>query len=268
MALADAAVSTQGKEEGYGGVAVEGPVLVMMSKRLRALRKKVSRITQIEESKASGKRINKEQEEVLKSKPSVMTLIDEYERLRGPLTVSVQEELAEQERSRQLSVKQTEEDAARAAAGRQPAGEVVEETKAVDSGNLQGSSGAGEGSGVEKLVQLLYFGSLFDLQSAPTNGFPGENADAAVTGARPFMLSLWAKSQERGSCLSHVSDPPLSAIDLDALTTLSRYIAGRSGSGTNHKEALHVCVGHAEKWLDRSEEEIGGTQLTCEHLLL
>ncbi|MCL7040458.1 hypothetical protein MKW94_023707 [Papaver nudicaule] len=71
----------------------DGPVLNLMNKRLRALRKKYNRIIQMEEALSQGKTLNKEQEEVLRSKPGVVILIDEYEKLRQPLSVAVQEEI-------------------------------------------------------------------------------------------------------------------------------------------------------------------------------
>ncbi|CAL0308164.1 unnamed protein product [Lupinus luteus] len=46
-----------------------------------------------EESLSQGKQINKEQEEVLRSKPSVLALIDELEKLRQPLQTALTEEL-------------------------------------------------------------------------------------------------------------------------------------------------------------------------------
>lgn len=73
--------------------ATDGPVLSVVSKRLRALRKKYNRITQMEESLAAGKTLNREQEEVLRSKPVVAALIDELERLCPPLASALTEEL-------------------------------------------------------------------------------------------------------------------------------------------------------------------------------
>lgn len=76
----------------------EGPVLTMMSKRLRALKKKANRILQIEEQKKAGKPVNKEQEDVLKTKIAIAALIDEYDKLRLPLQVAVKEEVEQRER--------------------------------------------------------------------------------------------------------------------------------------------------------------------------
>ncbi|KAH6756363.1 glycine-rich protein [Perilla frutescens var. hirtella] len=45
--------------------AGDGPVLSLINKRLRALRKKLNRISQMEDSLSRGKILNKEQEETL-----------------------------------------------------------------------------------------------------------------------------------------------------------------------------------------------------------
>lgn len=88
-------------DEGYASIVggpKDGPVLTMMSKRLRALKKKYNRILQIEENKRQGKTVNKEQEDVLKTKIGIAALIDEYEKLRQPLMAAVKEEVAEREK--------------------------------------------------------------------------------------------------------------------------------------------------------------------------
>ena len=72
--------------------------MCLISKRLRALKKKYNKILQIEESKLLGKTINKEQEGLLKHKIPVAAIIDEYEKLRQPLDAAVKEEIAEHEK--------------------------------------------------------------------------------------------------------------------------------------------------------------------------
>ncbi|XP_016548421.2 uncharacterized protein LOC107848227 [Capsicum annuum] len=73
----------------------EGPVLSVINKRLRALRKKHNRILQMENSVATGKTLNKEQEETLRSKSSIIAVIDELEKLRQPLATAVNEKVNE-----------------------------------------------------------------------------------------------------------------------------------------------------------------------------
>ncbi|KAF9619695.1 hypothetical protein IFM89_008372 [Coptis chinensis] len=72
----------------------DGPVMRFMNKRLRALKKKYNKILQIEEASSQGKPINKDQEEVLKTKPLILTLLDEYEKLHVThVLIVVQEEV-------------------------------------------------------------------------------------------------------------------------------------------------------------------------------
>jgi hypothetical protein len=69
------------------------PVLNLINTRLRALRKKLNRITSLEESLSQGKSLNSEQQEVLRSKSAVVALVDELEKLRQPLSSALTEEL-------------------------------------------------------------------------------------------------------------------------------------------------------------------------------
>ncbi|KAF9673499.1 hypothetical protein SADUNF_Sadunf10G0030600 [Salix dunnii] len=112
----------------------DGPVLSLITKRLRALKKKQNRILQMEESIAQGKPINKEQEDVLRSKPFVSAAIDELEKLRQPLSVAVSEEI--ELAAHRLNPK--------------PDSTVVPEAS---------------NEMMEDLLHLLYFGSLFDVKS-------------------------------------------------------------------------------------------------------
>ncbi|KAJ1294116.1 hypothetical protein BS78_01G121500 [Paspalum vaginatum] len=136
MATSPAASSSSAAPAAAAATAAEatdGPVLSVVSKRLRALRKKYNRITQMEESLAAGKTLNREQEEVLRSKPVVTALIDELERLRAPLASALAEE---------LSSHPAPAPAAAAAA----------------------ASSSDSDSSVQDLLALVYFGSLFDVK--------------------------------------------------------------------------------------------------------
>ncbi len=139
-------------DEGYAntGGPKDGPVLTMMSKRLRGLRKKYNRILQIEESKAQGKTVNKEQEDVLKTKIAIAALIDEYEKLRQPLLLAVKEEVAEREKELMAATlgRREEEDSGCEA----DLGEAAAAVPAVTSGQLEtmgGSSSSNGGGGAE-----------------------------------------------------------------------------------------------------------------------
>ncbi|KAH9606850.1 hypothetical protein KSS87_020258 [Heliosperma pusillum] len=106
----------------------EGPVLTLISKRIRALRKKHTRILQMEQSLSQGKTLNSEQLDVIRSKPAVETLIDELEKLRAPLSAALDEELS-------LSQPQQQP--------QQPP----------------------QHDEIMDLVKLMYFGSLFDVKA-------------------------------------------------------------------------------------------------------
>ncbi|KAK8956591.1 hypothetical protein KSP39_PZI000173 [Platanthera zijinensis] len=123
--------------------AADGPVLNLMNKRLRALRKKYNRILQMEASVAQGKTLNKEQEEVLRSRPGVVALIDEYEKLRSPLAAAVQEELV--------------------LAGVSASGTSAENPNPTPAEEAEDASSSID-SAVEGLLALLYFGCLFDVK--------------------------------------------------------------------------------------------------------
>ncbi|XP_037428849.1 uncharacterized protein LOC119294706 isoform X3 [Triticum dicoccoides] len=107
----------------------EGPVLSVVSKRLRVLRKKQNRIAQMEESVAAGKMLNQEQKELMHSKPVIAALIDELERLRVPLSTALTQELS-----------------------------TVPAPAA-------GSSSFGSDLSIQDLLALIYFGSLFYVKS-------------------------------------------------------------------------------------------------------
>ncbi|XP_037419011.1 uncharacterized protein LOC119283661 [Triticum dicoccoides] len=107
----------------------EGLALSVVSKRLRALRKKQDRIAQMEESVAAGKVLNQDQKEVMHSKPIITALIDELERLRVPLSTALTKELS-----------------------------TVPAPAA-------GSSSFGSDLSIQDLLALVYFGSLFYVKS-------------------------------------------------------------------------------------------------------
>ncbi|KAK7307147.1 hypothetical protein VNO77_39961 [Canavalia gladiata] len=194
----------------------DGPVMSLINKRLRALRKKLNRILAMEESISQGKPLNKEQEEVLRSKPSVLALIDEFEKLRQPLASALAEELdnALQNRS---------------------------ETLAENSGSAEQPNS--NDVVVEDLLNLLYFGSLFDVKS-------------------DFASTMLTRTHERGCCLTYDYVPDdatdlLGEKDLDSISALRGLLISRpADSSFSHKNALQRCAEHAKLWLAKSEQPI------------
>ncbi|KAI3708979.1 hypothetical protein L2E82_38622 [Cichorium intybus] len=115
---------------GMASGTATGPVLTLINKRIRNLRKKLNRITQLEDSIARGRSIikNKEQEELLKSKPAIIGAVDELEKFRQPLSVAVKKEIS-------LALQR-----------------------------LQATASEPPALAVDDLLSLIYFGSMFDVK--------------------------------------------------------------------------------------------------------
>ncbi|KAF3431394.1 hypothetical protein FNV43_RR26125 [Rhamnella rubrinervis] len=209
----------------------DGPVLSLINKRIRALRKKHNRIIQLEEAISQGKPINKEQEEFLRTKPAVTALIDELEKLRQPLSVAVSEEISLAVQHHQVSLStQPLADAPDKDSYENPNGSepVTRES------NHQGA--------VEDLLNLLYFGTLFDVKSQSD-----------------FTSTMLTRTHERGCCLTYdyVTDDATDLLgekDLDLISKLGGLLISRPvDSSLSHKNALHRCLEHAKLWLDNSD---------------
>lgn len=220
--------------------ASDGPVLSLINKRLRALRKKHNRILQMEEAISQGKPINKEQEEVLRSKPSVVALIDELEKLRQPLSSAVSEEINLALQRQQASVSSPT-----IAAHDSPSD--VRDDKTSDDKDQS------EHDVVQDLLNLLYFGSLFDVKSQSD-----------------FTSTMLTRTHERGCCLTYdyVTDDAtdlLAERDLDLISTMSGLLISRPvDSNLPHKNALERCIEHAKLWLTKADQPIEpNTDVTC-----
>ncbi|EEF42212.1 conserved hypothetical protein [Ricinus communis] len=202
--------------------ATEGPVLNLINKRLRALRKKYNRIIQMEESISQGKPINKEQEDVLRSKPYVTASIEELEKLKQPLSVAVSEEI-------DLAIQRQQQ----------------QSSSSDRTTNEANGDSNGGGLAIEDLLNLLYFGSLFDVKSQ-----------------NEFTATMLTRTHERGCCLTYdyVTDDATDLLgerDLDMISKLGALLISRPvDSSLSHKNALVKCIEHAKLWLSNSDQFI------------
>ncbi|XP_022867948.1 uncharacterized protein LOC111387611 [Olea europaea var. sylvestris] len=217
-------------------LTTEGPVLSLINKRLRALRKKQIRILQMEESLSQGKTLNKEQEETLKSKPYVLAGIDELEKLRQPLADAMAQEIsiACQKMESEAPIKQIPDEET-------PKPEVVEQSSVEEEKSNSDSVYV-----ISDLMNLLYFGSVFDVKT--------------LMRAHDNMLT---RTHERHCCLTYdyVTDDdamdPLKEWDLDLISMLGSMLLSRPvDSSLSHKNALQKCVEHAKLWLSNSDQPI------------
>ncbi|KAK9107788.1 hypothetical protein Syun_023799 [Stephania yunnanensis] len=208
--------------------STDGPVLNLMNKRLRALRKKLNRITQLEDSISQGKPIKTEQEDLIRSKASIVTLIDEYDKLRLPLSLALQEELS-------LSLSN-------------PSPNPNPNPNPNPTPNLAAAptvDDAAAAASVEDLLRLLYFGTLFDVK---------EQSD--------FTSTMLTRTHERGCCITYdyVTDDATDLLgekDLDLISSLAGLVISRPvDAGVSHKNALTSCVDRAKLWLGRSDKPI------------
>ncbi|KAL8161537.1 hypothetical protein V2J09_013026 [Rumex salicifolius] len=223
--------------------STEGPVLSFINKRIRALRKKQNRIVQMEESLSQGKTLNKEQQETLRSKPGVVALIDELEKLRAPLSVAVEEEVSlalQSHQGKPSSDLPSAGGSGDTTASESAAAEVVD----VAAPTVSGGHREGGGS-VEDLLNLLYFGSLFD-----------------VMPQSDFTSMMLTRTHERGCCLTYdyVTDDATDLLgerDLDLIAALKGLVISRPLSESlSHKNALQRCIDHAKLWLAKSDQPI------------
>lgn len=184
----------------------------------------------MEESLAQGKTLNKEQQDVLRSKSSVLVLIDELEKLRAPLSVAVQEELS-----------------LAASATPAPSEEAEERSLEHQEEQLQQlpPPASDDGDAIKDLLNLMYFGSLFDVK--PQSEFTS------------LMLT---RTHERGCCLTYdyVTDDATDLLrerDLDLISALQALMLSRPVNSTlSHRNALEKCIEHAKRWLAKSDDPI------------
>ncbi|KAF5205593.1 glycine-rich protein [Thalictrum thalictroides] len=216
--------------EGSNNNNNDGPVMSLMNKRLRALKKKYNRILQTEEAIAQGgKSLYKEQEDLLRSKPSVVTLIDEYEKLRQPLSIAIHEELNLAHQHNQVTT-------------------VTPQTQTQIQVSVEKSEKDqifNNSPQLEDLIKLLYFGCLFDVK---------QQSD--------FTNTMLTRTHERGCCLTYdyVTDDATDLLgekDLDLISMLGSLVVSRPvHSGLSHKNALQSCLQHAKLWLSNADQPI------------
>ncbi|CAA0818324.1 glycine-rich protein [Striga hermonthica] len=215
--------------------AADGPVLNLVNKRLRALRKKLNRIAQMEDSVSQGKTLNKEQEETLRSKSSVLAGIDELEKLKQPLLQAVGQEI-------ELALEKNKQETDPVAAATEIPSEAASTAEAEEKSGTPTSDSA-----VYDLLNLLYFGTVFDVKT--------------LFLARDNLLT---RTHERNCCLTYdcITDDDAAADllqepDLDLIASLGSLLVSRPvNSSLSHKNALQKCVEHAKLWLGNVEQPI------------
>lgn len=153
---------------------VDGPVLIVLKKRLRAANKKLRKIEDVEAAAATGKEINEEQRALLAGKPGLQAVIDELEKLSTLLCQALGDEATVHEQhgyeKAMAEVKQQEAERhakeameAAAAEAAKAADKVAEAEEKHDKATVTEPKEPEKPDHkpvVEKLLQLLYFAQV------------------------------------------------------------------------------------------------------------
>ncbi|KAK9837745.1 hypothetical protein WJX74_004120 [Apatococcus lobatus] len=141
------------------GAGPDSHVLTVIAKRMRAAKKKLTRIEGIEKNRQEGKAINADQEELLKAKPGLKFQFEELEKL----TPLLKEAVAEERKGavQQAQAARDEEQAAAAAPATQDEFEPLLNTDAPVEDVPGSSKAALSEEELERLLQLMYFAQLF-----------------------------------------------------------------------------------------------------------
>lgn len=115
------------------------------------------------------------------------------------------------------------------------------------------SAPAREESELKDLLNVLYFGALFDVKSQSD-----------------FTATMLTRTHERGCCLTYdyVTDDATDLLgenDLDAISSLGNLLISRPvDTSLSHKNALERCLEHAKLWLRQSDQAIEpNSGITC-----
>ncbi|KAK9811150.1 hypothetical protein WJX73_006694 [Symbiochloris irregularis] len=247
-----------------------GPVLKVISKRLRKFNKTIKHLETIEEAKAAGKALNEQQEEVLAGKAKAVYVIEELSRLVPLLQEAAAEEtkaavavaLAKQSSQHGAEVKQLEDAAAAAAVAAAEGGaeagrdqhtvaQTVPPAAELRNRDSHGELSLAINDAVERLVQLTYFAQVFN----PESGFPA--------------------SHERDVCIQYDKElygqdsQQLTGSDLIALANFGLQLTQRGqsdGQVCSHQDCLTRSKRLALAWVHRAEEPVPGTRFTVAQL--
>ncbi|KAG9155202.1 hypothetical protein Leryth_020449 [Lithospermum erythrorhizon] len=148
----------------------------------------------MEDSVSKGKTLNKEQEETLRTKQSVLGAIEELKKTAVSFLLAISEELRAKTNLMMLVMKNKDEN----------------DGKNLDFGDAQMR---------DLLLKLLYFGSMFDV---------------SVKSQNDFVATMYRKIHERGCCLTYdyvtdddASGDLLGEKDLDLISMLGELVISR-----------------------------------------
>jgi septal ring factor EnvC (AmiA/AmiB activator) len=153
----------------------DGPVLIVLKKRLRAANKKLRKIEDVEAAVVAGKEINEEQRLLLTGKPGLQAVIDELEKLSTLLCQALGDEATvHQQHGYEKAMAEVKQQEAERHAKEAMEAAAAEAAKAADKAEAEENEKHDKGTVtepkepekpdhtpvVEKLLQLLYFAQV------------------------------------------------------------------------------------------------------------
>lgn len=149
----------------------EGPVITVFTKRLRACRKKLRRIEDVEAAVSGGKEINEEQRALLAGKSNLVAVVDELEKLQTLVAQALVDEAAvhrqhgyenamaevKQQEAERRAKEAMEAAAAEAAKAADKVAEAEEKHDKATATDPKPPEKPDHTPVIEKLLQLLYF---------------------------------------------------------------------------------------------------------------
>mmetsp|Transcript_9657 Transcript_9657/g.18146 ORF Transcript_9657/g.18146 Transcript_9657/m.18146 type:complete len:496 (-) Transcript_9657:1558-3045(-) len=220
-------------------------VSLVFQKRIRALRKKVRNVEEIEKKVREGKTINEQQEEAIRSKKVTLAVLEEVEKLEAVVKEKERERLdAEAARDKERKGKkerevreQKEKEKKKKKLEEQEKAKAVEQEQDVD-------------AVIEKLLKVFYFGRLFDTSTGNTLA---HYERAAYLG---YDALLNDPNFEFGS------GGLMAQKHLDGLVSFAYYLSSRPMNQLlSHEQALERCKALAKEFLSPQDPKGKGLEV-------
>ena len=223
-------------------VSLTETVSTIFQKRIRALKKKVRNVEEIEKKVQEGKTINEQQEEAIRNKNITLCMIEEVERLRKTVEDEVQakekameREITKLEREAERRKKKLEKQEKRQHQQQQEPQRKEREVPPKASAKpeaVAAAPGPDLDAAIEKLLKVFYFGRLFDTSS----GALAHYERAAYLGYDRLL--------KEGPM------PQMTQKHLDDLSAFAFHLSSRPMNQLlSHKQALDHCTALAKEFV-------------------
>ena len=209
---------------------VLSPVMSFLQKRLRNTRKRLRSVEELEVKSAAGRGLNADQLASLATKPALLAVLDELEKLEDAIQIPLAEELQAAKQKAVASIPppapfppikpDTEWIKERQAAVAAVADHTRQEAAITAAKDTKAAIKAAVSQSISSLIEILYFSNTFD------------------------MYSNYLAQMERHAvleCAAYQSVNSLTMEDLEGLVFCGRLATTRPYAPISHAEALEQC---------------------------